>query len=80
MSNKIVVVFHSEQKKRRKIETGCCALTSGHYWGVPSESLFIGCLVLLLAEVAALSQTCLTTGGSAKDHVASSADGGDLGV
>ena len=52
--------------------------------------------MLLLAEVAALSQTCLTAGGSlilikdlviikvcflpAKDHVASSADGGDLGV
>ena len=37
-------------------------------------------LVLLLAEVAALGQTSLTTGWSAKDHVATGADSGDLGV
>ena len=37
-------------------------------------------LVLLLAEVATLGQTGLTTGWSAEDHVATGADGGDLGV
>ena len=37
-------------------------------------------LVLLLAEMAALGQASLTTGWTAKDHVATSADSGDLGV
>jgi len=37
-------------------------------------------LVLLLAEVAALGQTSLTTSWSAEDHVAAGADSGDLGV
>ena len=37
-------------------------------------------LVLLLAEVAALGQTGLTTGWAAQDHVATGTDGGDLGV
>jgi len=37
-------------------------------------------LVLLLSEVAAFSQTGLTTGWSAEDHVASGTHSSDLGV
>ena len=37
-------------------------------------------LVVLLAEMTALSQTGLTTGWSTEDHMAAGTDGGDLSV